>query len=77
MCVEELRQWTKGEKKSLPFAIPMIWREPGNHSDDCYFCFCDVQGCNSKNKKDICCPNMVSAMRPVANESDIPIPTPL
>jgi hypothetical protein len=51
ICVEELRQWTQGMKKSLPFGIPMIWREPGNHSDDCYFCSCNVQGYTSKNKK--------------------------
>jgi hypothetical protein len=55
----------------------VIWREPGNHSDDCYFCSCNVQGYNSKNEKDICYPNMPSAMRPVAHGHDIPIPTPL
>jgi hypothetical protein len=64
VCVEELRQWIQGKKKSLPLGIPMIWREPGNDSDDCYFCSCNVQGYTSKNKKDICYPNMPSAMRP-------------
>jgi hypothetical protein len=76
ICVEELRQWTQGNKKSLLFGIPMIWREPGNHHDDCYFCSCNVQGYNSKNKKGICYPNMPSAMRPAAHGPDIPIPTP-
>jgi hypothetical protein len=35
-----------------------------------------VQGYKSKNKKDICYPNMLSAMRPAAHGPDIPIPTP-
>jgi hypothetical protein len=46
VCVEELRQWSKGKKKSFRFGVPMIWREPRNHSDDCYFCSCNVQGHN-------------------------------
>ncbi|KRX93532.1 hypothetical protein T4E_1165 [Trichinella pseudospiralis] len=24
--------------KSLPFGVPMVWWEPQNHVDDCYFC---------------------------------------
>ena len=36
--VEHLRQWTKKERKSLHFGIPMAWREPKNHLNDCYFC---------------------------------------
>jgi hypothetical protein len=35
-----------------------------------------VQGYNSKNKKDICYPIMLSAMRPAAHGCDMPIPTP-
>ena len=53
VCVEELRQWFKGKKKSFRFGIPMVWREPKNHSDDCYFCFCSVQGFNLKDQKKI------------------------
>ncbi|GFS88590.1 uncharacterized protein TNCV_1461931 [Trichonephila clavipes] len=53
VCVEELRQWFQGKKKSFRFVVPMIWREPKNHSDDCYFCSCSVQDFNLKNRKDI------------------------
>ena len=27
-CVEHSRQWTKKDRKSLCFGIPMAWREP-------------------------------------------------
>jgi hypothetical protein len=36
-----------------------------------------VQEYNNKNKKDICYPNMPSAMRPVAHGPDVHISTPL
>lgn len=77
VCVEELRQWSQGKKKSFRFGVPMIWREPKNHSNDCYFCSCTVQGFNLKNRKDIPYPtNISSAIRPVPHGPDLPIPPP-
>ena len=75
-CVESLRLWSKGKKKAMPFAIPMVWREPKNHGDDCYFCSCNVQGYNSSNRKDIVYPDLFSARRPVAHDKDLPVPVP-
>ena len=43
-CVEYLRQWTSGTRQSMGFEIPMVWREPTNHVDDCYFCSINVKG---------------------------------
>jgi hypothetical protein len=37
VCVEDLRKWSKGKKKTFRFGVPMIRREPENHSDDCCF----------------------------------------
>jgi hypothetical protein len=34
----EVRKQAQGMKRSLPFGTPMMWREPGNHTDDCYLC---------------------------------------
>ena len=76
VCVEALRSWTKGRKKSLSFGVPMVWREPQNHTDDCYFCSCDLKGFNSKNKKSIIYPNVKSAIRPIPHGPDLPIPIP-
>ncbi|KAJ4442595.1 hypothetical protein ANN_04183 [Periplaneta americana] len=74
--VEELRSWKNGKRKSLPFGIPMIWREPTNHGDDCYFCTVKVAGYTAKNNKDILYPNILSAIRPVPHGPDISVPLP-
>jgi hypothetical protein len=36
VCVEDLRKWSTGKNKVFRFGVPMVWREPKNHSDDCY-----------------------------------------
>ncbi|KAI0979047.1 hypothetical protein GJ496_003712 [Pomphorhynchus laevis] len=33
-CTEHLRQWTKDNRKSMRFAIPMFWWKPNNHEDE-------------------------------------------
>ena len=73
-CVEGLRMWSKGKVKFFRFGVPMIWREPRNHSDDCYYCTCNVQGYSTKNKKQIFYPNMDSALNPVPHTPGIPTP---
>ncbi|KAI6647174.1 hypothetical protein LOD99_8827 [Oopsacas minuta] len=73
-CVENLRQWTKGIRKSLSFGIPMIWREPQNHISDCYFCMANISGFNAKTKSLIKYPNLHSAIRLVPHSIDVPVP---
>lgn len=75
-CEEDLRLWFKGKKTAFRFGIPMIWREQKNHTTDCYFCWVDVKGFNTKNKKKISYPNLDSAIRPVSHSSEIPVPHP-
>ena len=62
-CVEHLRQWTKKDKKSPRFGIPMIWREPKNHFDGCYFCAVNTKGINRKNRNLLVYLNFESAIR--------------
>lgn len=73
-CVEGLRMWTKGTRAKLPFGIPMIWREPKDHSSDCYFCIVKTSGYNKKNKCKIEYPSLLSAIRPVPHSAEIPVP---
>lgn len=75
-CATSLRAWLAGKRPSMPFAIPMIWREQNNHVTDCYFCMTNVTGFSSKNRKSIEYPNLASAMRPVPHDESLPVPTP-
>ena len=37
-CEKMIQNWTKGKQKGLPFDVPMVWREPKDYLNDCYFC---------------------------------------
>jgi len=37
-CATILWEWLNNKGHSMPFALPMIWREPTDHLTDCYFC---------------------------------------
>ena len=69
-----LRAWLNGVRKSMPFAIPMIWREPKNHSTYYYFCTTIIIGFTSKLKKSIIYPNLNSAIRPIPHSDELLIP---
>ena len=74
MCIEHLRQWEKGMRKSLKFGVPMLWREQKNHHDDCYFCMTNVLGMNKNNRHKWKYPNISSAIRPMPHSDSVPIP---
>ena len=52
VCTESLRNWSKGCKTSMKFGIPMVWREPKNRVNDCYFCAVNVTGINRKKSRE-------------------------
>ena len=62
----------------MPFAVQMVWREPSNHSSDCYFCLTPpvASGLNRKKKQRIDYPNISSAIRPVPCREDMSVPEP-
>ena len=43
-CTEMLHFWTQGKVGLIRFGVLMIWREPKNHHDDCYFCMVNMSG---------------------------------
>jgi len=59
----------------MPFAVPIVWREPSNHNSDCYFCLTPpvASGMNRKKKQSIDYPNIPSAIRPVPHGVDLPM----
>ena len=73
-CEEMLRDWTKGKRKGLPFGIPMTWREPKDHTTDCYFCLINTKGVGKKNRHKISYPSIPSAIRPTLHSDELPVP---
>ena len=53
----------------MPFAVPMIWRKPKDHIQDCHLCFVNVKRFSSKCKSKITYPNLDSAWRPVSHDA--------
>ena len=45
-CVEFLRLWTNKKRNRFRYETAMIWTEPLNHLDDCYFCLVNITGIN-------------------------------
>ncbi|GFW40561.1 uncharacterized protein TNCV_4823971 [Trichonephila clavipes] len=55
-----LRLWSSGKRDAVMFETPMIWREPQNHHDDCYFCVVKINGINPGNRNKWTYPNFCS-----------------
>ena len=66
-CVTALNEWLKKKRKAMPFAVPMIWREPTDLVKDCYFCHTPSmkKGFNRKKKFVIKYLNIPFAILPV------------
>jgi hypothetical protein len=52
----------------------MVWREPKDHSTDCYFCITTIKGIRSKFKKSVKYPNIPSAIRPIPHSKQLTVP---
>ena len=74
LCAEHLRQWTNKNRKSLGFAIPMVWPEPKDHANKCYFCAVKTKGINKKNKNSLTYPNLDSAIGPIQHNKELSVP---
>lgn len=49
---------TKIKRDSLKFEIPLVWPDPQNHVDDCFFCLTNVGASNTK-RDFIVCPDLL------------------
>ena len=74
--VTALNEWLKKKRKAMPFAVAMIWREPTDHVNDCYFCLTPSmkKGFNRKKKSVIEYSDIPSAICPVPYSDKLPIP---
>ena len=73
--MKRLADWAKGSRH-MNFVIPMVWREPQDHSSDCYFFITQIEEISSKSKHTVKYPNLPSAVRAVSHSEDLPIPHP-
>jgi hypothetical protein len=48
----------------------MIWREPQNHHDRCYFCVININDINSGNRNKWSHLNLVSVQRPIPHSGE-------
>ena len=53
----------------------MVWREPTNHVDNCYFCMVHLTGVSSRTIFKVEYPNIPSAIRPIPHSADLPVPS--
>ena len=64
-CKSRLKRWNAGNITAKFFSSPMVWREPKNHTDDCYFCLRNTKGYNNKNATSIKYPLVSSVTFPI------------
>ena len=53
----------------------MVWREPNNHVDDCYFCMVYLIKVSSRTISKVEYPGISSAIRPILHSADLPVPS--
>jgi len=70
-CATNLSQWLNGKRHVMPFAVPIVWEEPSNHTTDCYFCMVPPVsvGITKKEKWTIVYPNVCSLSSSVRRRS--------
>ena len=54
----------------------MLWREPRNHHDDCFFYVVNIAGINSANWVMWSYPTLSSAQQPCTHSDQSPVPLP-
>lgn len=73
-CESSLSLWYSGERKSMQFATPAIWKKPQENHKNCFFCIIKVFGFSGKNKHKIMYPTTSSVEMPALHSENLPIP---
>ena len=76
ICCLGLHNWLNKRSPSMPFSVPLIWREPKNHCQDRYFCLTKTKGFSFKQRDKITYSNLDSARTPVPHDDSMPPPVP-
>ena len=75
-CYATLLFWQNGNKTSIPFAVPTLWREPSYHYNDCYFFMTDIWKFSWKIKQNIELSTVNSVSEAIFHSEDMPPPLP-
>lgn len=74
-CRVGLAMWVNGKRSTMPFGIPMIWSDPGDHCEDnCYVCANIETGINRFKRRKIDYKGVQSAQLPLVHSSTVPVP---
>ena len=75
-CLECLRRRTKKSNVQMKFGSPMMWSEPKNHQDDCYFCSIEIGPLGTATKvrsTSLSYLNVSSMSRPLLHSDELPV----
>ncbi|XP_045133075.1 uncharacterized protein LOC123517160 [Portunus trituberculatus] len=73
-CWSNLDAWLRSARKSMPFAVPRVWREPKNHDDDCMI---DISKYRKvKGRKFLPYPSLPSSIALVPHDDTLLVPRP-
>ncbi|XP_076373123.1 uncharacterized protein LOC143257936 [Tachypleus tridentatus] len=76
-CTRTLEGWYRGETRAMKFAIPRIWREPIDHSRNCYFYMLSSSKRRAGNNASaIMYPDLPSPISPVPHCPEPPVSIP-
>lgn len=74
-CVNQLQKWSKGVIESMPFGIPMLWSDPGEHvPDQCYVCVNNIKGLNRRKARQHEYKGVPSVQLPLPHSENVPVP---
>ena len=68
-CVRFLTFWVHGSRQML-FAVPVVWREPKDHSSEFYSSLTNITRIASKFKHTVKYQALLSAIRPVPHSEE-------
>ena len=60
--------------RNMPFVLPMAWRNPKDHSSDCYPCLTNIKRITSESKHLIKYPDLPFAVRLVPHNEELLVP---
>ena len=76
-CRSNLEGWLRGSGRVMPSAIPIVWRDPQNHHDDCYFCMINITKYRKvMGRRALTYPSIPSSIAPVPHSETLPVPNP-